>query len=145
MDPTGPRGYRLLAEVLVHSMATGTHSRAKAVAAGRAWGRTQGTSRTGEAGDADDRRDSVDRLVELLHEIGFAPEPRMDEGQRQIALRRCPFLVLAEARSEIICPVHLGLMQGAMEAWHSPVAVDRLEPFVEPDLCLAFLSPVGDP
>jgi predicted ArsR family transcriptional regulator len=145
MDPTGPRGYRLLAEVLVHSMATGTHPRAKAVAASRAWGRAQGTSRDGEGGDPDDRGDSVDRLVELLDEIGFAPEARMAAGQRQIGLRHCPFLELAGTRSEIVCPVHLGLMQGAMEAWHSPVAVDRLEPFVEPNLCLAHLSSVGVP
>ena len=36
-------------------------------------------------------------------------------------------------------------MQGAMEAWHSPVAVDRLEAFVEPDLCLAHLSSMESP
>ena len=144
MDPTGPRKYRLLAEVLVHSMASGPHPRAKAIAAGRAWGLAQGTSRGGEAGDAD-RGDAVHRLVELLDEIGFAPEVRMVVGQRQIGLRHCPFLELAETRSEIVCPVHLGLMQGAMEAWHSPVAVDRLEPFVEPDLCLAHLSSMESP
>ena len=73
------------------------------------------------------------------------PEARMAAGQRQIGLRHCPFLELAETRSEIVCPVHLGLMQGAMEAWHSPVAVDRLEPFVEPDLCLAHLSSQESP
>jgi hypothetical protein len=38
-------------------------------------------------------------------------------------------------------PVHLGLMRGAMETRGAPVAVDRLEPFVEPDPCLAHLSP----
>ena len=81
----------------------------------------------------------------LLDDIGFAPELRQGGGQMHIGLRHCPFLELAETRSEIVCPVHLGLMQGAMEAWRSPVTVDRLQPFVEPDLCLAHLATVGAP
>jgi predicted ArsR family transcriptional regulator len=36
--------------------------------------------------------------------------------------------------------VHLGLMQGALTAMRAPVTVDRLDPFVEPDLCVAHLA-----
>lgn len=139
MDPTGPRHYRLLAEVLAHSLATAHDPSARAVEAGRAWGRQQGSS-SGDGG-ASESRESVSRLVALLDEIGFAPERRDSDGQAQIGLRHCPFLELAVTRSQIVCPVHLGLMQGAMDAWRSPVTVDRLEPFVEPDLCLAHLTP----
>jgi len=57
-------------------------------------------------------------------------------------LRHCPFLELAETSAQVVCPVHLGLMQGAMDAWGAPVDVDRLDAFVEPDLCLAHLTPV---
>ena len=39
-----------------------------------------------------------------------------------------------------MCSVHLGLMQGAMQTWESPLTVDRLEPFVPPDLCVAHLA-----
>jgi hypothetical protein len=35
-------------------------------------------------------------------------------------------------------------MQGALETWAAPVSVDRLDAFVEPDLCLAHITPVGD-
>jgi predicted ArsR family transcriptional regulator len=141
MDPTGPRHYRVLAEVLADTIATGPDPSSRAVEAGRAWGRHQ-VSLSGD-GDDSGTGESVDRLVTLLNGLGFAPERREHEGQAQIGLRHCPFLELAANRSEIVCPVHLGLMQGAMDAWHSPITVDRLDAFVEPDLCLAHLTSAG--
>jgi predicted ArsR family transcriptional regulator len=60
-----------------------------------------------------------------------------------VGLRHCPFLELAETRKAVICPIHLGLMQGALETWQAPVTVDRLDAFAEPDLCLAHLSRQG--
>jgi predicted ArsR family transcriptional regulator len=135
MDRTGPRRYRLLAELLATELATGPEPAARAVEAGRAWGRRQAAPRG--------RGDSVTRLVGLLDDVGFAPVPRREGDQAQIGLRHCPFLELAETGSRVVCLVHLGLMRGAMEAWRSPLTVDRLEPFVEPDLCLAHLAPAG--
>lgn len=139
MDPTGPRHYRLLAEVLADGLATTPEGRGRAAAAGRDWGRRQ----QGPPGDEETSGpgESVDRLVTLLDELGFAPELRDSDGQARLGLRRCPFLELSETRSQIVCAVHLGLMQGALAAWRSPVTVDRLEAFVEPDLCLAHLTP----
>lgn len=61
--------------------------------------------------------------------------------QVPIPLRHCPFQNLAEQHGEVICSVHLGLMQGALTAMRAPVTVDRLDPFVEPDLCVAHLAP----
>jgi predicted ArsR family transcriptional regulator len=49
-------------------------------------------------------------------------------------------LELALDNASVVCPIHLGLMQGALSTWKAPVEVDRLEPFVEPGLCLAHLS-----
>ena len=82
----------------------------------------------------------VDRLVDMLDELGFAPQRRVVGGRQQVALRHCPFLELAEGRSAVVCPIHLGLMQGALEAWDAPITVNRLDPFVEPDLCLAHIT-----
>ena len=79
----------------------------------------------------------------MLDELGFAPERRGANGDHQIGLRHCPFLELAENRTTVVCPIHLGLMQGAMETWGAPVTVDRLEAFAEPDLCVAHLSARG--
>lgn len=137
MDPTGPRHYQLLAGLLVQSLASDPEPGERAVEAGRAWGRGQGA--TGGEGSTD----GVDQLVGLLDELGFAPEPSVNGGHTQIGLRHCPFLELAQSGPQIVCLVHLGLMQGAMEAWASPLTVDRLESFVEPNLCVAHLASAG--
>ncbi len=141
MDRSGTRHYRLLAEILAAAFAAERNPRAKALAAGRAWGRRLDSVLPPRPGDAPTVDEAVDHLVDVLGELGFAPERRETGGKLQIGLRHCPFLELAENRTGVICPVHLGLMQGAMETWGAPVAVDRLEPFAEPDLCLAHLTP----
>jgi predicted ArsR family transcriptional regulator len=140
MDRGGTRHYRLLAEILTAAYAAERNPRAKALAAGRAWGRRLDTTMQ-PPGDGAGVDETIDHLVDALDDLGFAPERREADGERQIGLRHCPFLELAENRTSVICPVHLGLMQGAMETWGAPVTVDRLEPFVEPDLCLAHLTP----
>ncbi len=57
-----------------------------------------------------------------------------------LSVRHCPFLELAAGHQRIVCPVHLGLMRGALEAWGAPVHADALDPFVDPDRCLVHLS-----
>jgi predicted ArsR family transcriptional regulator len=136
MDRGGTRHYRLLAEILSAALAAERNSRAKALAAGRAWGLRM-ESPPGRGITAEE---SIERLVDLLDELGFAPERRAAHGGQQIGLRHCPFLELAENRTGVVCPIHLGLMQGAMQTWAAPVSVDRLEAFVEPDLCVAHLK-----
>jgi predicted ArsR family transcriptional regulator len=139
MDRGGTRHYRVLAEILATALSAERNPRAKAVAAGRAWGRqVDHRSRPKRAASADE---AIDRLVGVLDDLGFAPERRTAKGKQQVALRHCPFLELAETRGSVVCPVHLGLMQGALETWAAPVSVDRLDAFVEPDLCLAHIAP----
>jgi len=46
---------------------------------------------------------------------------------------------VAEEHREIVCGVHLGLMRGVLAEQSAPVAAERLEPFVEPNLCIAHL------
>jgi predicted ArsR family transcriptional regulator len=138
MDRGGPRRYRLLAEILAMGFAAEPDPSAKALAAGRAWGQ-QLAPPAGKTkrGKPIGMRESIKHLVDVLDELGFAPERR---GQQQVGLRHCPFLEVAEARQAVVCPIHLGLMQGALETWQAPVAVGRLDAFAEPDLCLAHLT-----
>jgi predicted ArsR family transcriptional regulator len=138
MDRGGPRRYRVLAEILSIGLAADRNPSAKALAAGRAWGRQlQPPPRTAATIGAEE---SIEHLIDMLDDLGFAPERR---GEEQVGLRHCPFLELAETRKTVICPIHLGLMQGALETWRAPVTVDRLDAFAEPDLCLAHLSRQG--
>jgi predicted ArsR family transcriptional regulator len=142
MDPDGPRDYRMLAGVLADALARQGDPQERAVTAGRAWARTEAVAR-----DADvvrDHEQAVDRLADLLAELGFAPERRSAAADiGEIGLHNCPFLELADSRRDVICPVHLGLMQGALAAWDAPVTVDALIPFAEPGLCIANLTPRG--
>ena len=142
MDRGGTRHYRLLAEILTEALAADRDPRSKAMAAGRAWGRNVELAPEPSAPPTS-AEDAIDHLVGVLDEMGFAPERRTSDGRQLVGLRHCPFLELAETRGGVVCPIHLGLMQGALETMAAPVTVDRLDAFVEPDLCLAHLKPVG--
>jgi predicted ArsR family transcriptional regulator len=141
MDRGGARRYRALAEILVNGLTAERNPGDKALEAGRAWGR-QLTSPAHRAKGIG-AEESIDHLVDVLDELGFAPERRESDGEQQVGLRHCPFLELAETRASVVCPIHLGLMQGALKTWAAPVSVDRLDAFVEPDLCLARLTLEG--
>lgn len=154
MDPAGPRHYRALAEVLATSLATSPDPHTRSLEAGRVWGRGHATGLADTAPLTDtahlatssehpDAAEAIDHLMVMLDELDFAPEQLQSGEHSQIGLRRCPFLELALDRSEIVCPIHLGLMQGAMETWGAPVTVDRLDAFAEPDLCIAHLTTIG--
>ncbi|HEY1839379.1 MAG TPA: helix-turn-helix domain-containing protein [Mycobacterium sp.] len=136
MDPDGPRRYRLLAEILAAGLAGDQDAGARAMAAGREWGRGLKQPPRSATG-VPEAEESIGQLVGLLDELGFAPERREDE---RVELRHCPFLEVAESQNAVVCPIHLGLMRGALETWQAPVTVDRLDAFVEPDLCLVHLT-----
>jgi len=160
MDPAGPTNYRLLATMLTDHLASSSPDPAAAAAElGRSWGPhlvdVPTTDRGLKAGRARPARgEALTRMTGVLTDLGFAPEP---PGSRQttIRLHHCPFLSLVtgadngdrtgDGYGSVICTLHLGLMQGALAALQAPVTVDRLEPFVEPDLCVAHLAPAAPP
>jgi predicted ArsR family transcriptional regulator len=140
MDPTGPTNYRLLAAILTGYVARDPDAASIAAQLGRST--SPALVASSAQGRAPSRTRAVTQLVELLAELGFEPEPADGRRAREIRLRHCPFQNLAEQHGEVICSVHLGLMQGALSAMRAPVHVDRLDPFVEPDLCVAHLVSV---
>jgi predicted ArsR family transcriptional regulator len=87
-----------------------------------------------------DEEESVGELLRILGDIGFVPELVQSGKRREIWLRHCPFREVAEAHRDVVCAVHLGLMQGALAEMRAPLTADRLEPFVEPSLCVARLG-----
>ncbi len=137
MDPAGPTNYRLLAGILTGYVADEPDAAAIAARLGRSTSAAVVTSPP--RGRAPSKTQAVDELVGILADLGFEPEPAGGPRTRDIRLRHCPFQSLAEQHREVVCSVHLGLMQGALSAMRAPVTVDRLEPFVEPDLCVAHL------
>lgn len=141
MDPGGPRNYRLLAEILLSSLAADPDPSTKAADAGQAWGAYLTDRPTPAVILSADQ--AVRELVALLDELGFAPERRSSGKDVQIELRHCPFLELVETQAHLICPLHLGLMQGAMDTLGGASRVEGLEPFAESeesDLCVAHVT-----
>jgi predicted ArsR family transcriptional regulator len=140
------RSYRLLAEILTTLVVQHLPKPIPAaVEAGRAWGGYL-TERPApfERVDADT---AVGRLVGVLAEIGFDPEAekpdqRADppDAAARVRLRHCPFLEVAEHHRDVVCSLHLGLMQGVLAELRSPLTADRLDPFVGTSLCIAHLS-----
>jgi len=138
MDPTGPTNYRLLASILTGYVAGRPDAAGIAAELGRST--SPALVPSSAQGRAPSKTRAVTELVQLLAELGFEPEAADGPRTREIRLRHCPFQNLAEQHGEVICSVHLGLMQGALSAMRAPVTVDRLDPFVEPDLCVAHLA-----
>ncbi|MDQ2813809.1 MAG: helix-turn-helix domain-containing protein [Actinomycetota bacterium] len=143
MDRGGTRSYRLLAQILLSQLSSaGPEAGKTATQAGRAWGRFL-------AGPPPPFQQLTDeqvttRLITLLAGLGFAPEAGDDVPvPAVIRLRHCPFLELAEGYDQLVCRIHLGLMQGALAELHTPVTATRLEPFAEPGACLAHLEHAG--
>jgi predicted ArsR family transcriptional regulator len=138
--PAGRRSYRLLAEILTSYLANHTRNPEQAaLKAGEPWGRFL-TERPGPFRRVDAAA-ATQQLVDTLDEIGFAPEAVTAGRERQILLHHCPFRETAQAvHGEMVCAVHLGLMRGMLAELDAPMEARRLDPFVEPNLCVAGLT-----
>ncbi|MFG3200506.1 helix-turn-helix transcriptional regulator [Streptomyces sp. NPDC048192] len=143
MDRGGLRDYRLLARMLLSRWASADPAAAREEArqTGRTWGGL--LVQPPPSGERTAGR-SMAALVALLDELGFAPQAEGADGPggppRRIRLRHCPFLELAEEHGKLVCPLHLGLMQGALARLDAPLTATGLEPFAEPDSCVAHLA-----
>lgn len=149
-EPDGRHSYRLLAEMLA-SLVSGMlpDPEGAAIEAGRAWGRHLADppapfQRLGTA-------EALERLDRMMAGMGFRPEfehgadhPDPDPEEVRIRVRNCPFGTVAERHADVVCRLHLGLIQGALAEMGVPLAADRLDPLVEPHLCLAYLRRTRD-
>jgi predicted ArsR family transcriptional regulator len=137
----GRRSYRLLAQMLTGLVTEALPQPAQAaVNAGEAWGRY--LAATPSPARRIGTEEAVRRLTEVLADVGFAPGPVQDQPDAVMPLRHCPFREVAEEHRDVVCSLHLGLMRGALKEVRAPLGVDRLDPFVEPSLCLAHLTPL---
>lgn len=136
----GRRSYRLLAEILTSYIASQTKQPVQsAIKAGEEWGHY--LAERPAPFERVDATSATQQLVDVLDEIGFAAEPVTRGRKREIHLHHCPFRETAQKHREIVCAVHLGLMRGLLSEIEAPVDVERLDPFVEPTLCISHLVP----
>jgi predicted ArsR family transcriptional regulator len=98
----------------------------QALTIGRSWGRSLAAQRPAT-------QPPKEQLVTLLDGLGFSPLRRPDGD---VALRTCPLLEAARANPEVLCHVHLGLVQGASAAYGGADAGGELHAFAEPGACV---------
>jgi predicted ArsR family transcriptional regulator len=116
--------YRLLATMLTSVLANEADGQARAYAAGVRRGRDLQAAEPGSP------------VVELLDRQGFGATA----CGSCIEMRRCPFAALAEDAPQVICTLHRGIIDGVLAGAGAGRRVERLEPFVEPGLCVARLG-----
>jgi len=146
----GPQdSYKVLAEILASGIRDGEPAPgAVAAKAGRRWGQRL-EQQDGTSAEPLDSRRATDRIVALLDDVGFAPTIADSHNATAdaagaatvIEVHRCPFYDIAREHTDVICAVHLGLIQGALDQMQAPPSTVRIEPFVRPDLCLAHIAP----
>ncbi len=105
--------------------------------AGETWGRDLARQRGAGHTTPEAAREHA---VELLDDLGFAPQP--DETDSQIVrLTRCPLLDAARANPRVICSVHLGMVRGVLTEYGADPTGSHLVPFAEPGSCLLVVPP----
>jgi predicted ArsR family transcriptional regulator len=131
--------YRLLAEILISHLADSEPDPSpRAERAGRAWG----AHLIGRPPPftSISNQDTVDQVVHLHERLGFRPELKQATNGNEIVLKRCPFHQTATSYQSVVCPLHLGLIRGALAELGGGVEADSLQPFARHGACVAHLS-----
>jgi predicted ArsR family transcriptional regulator len=109
---------------------------AQAREAGRRWGRD--LSRERGAAPRPSIEEARTEAVALLGDLGFIPE--IDESVSRVRLTRCPLLQAAHVNRDVVCTLHVGLVQGALEQYGAADEPVTLVPFAEPGACVLTFS-----
>lgn len=142
-EALGPRSFGLLAEMLTGLVASLDGAGPAAVDAGRAWGRHL-VERPAPSQRLD-AQEATARLNRVLDAIGFQPSAHADGDDVEVRLHHCPFREVAERHTDVVCAIHLGLMQGALDEMRAPLDAESLDPFVTSNLCVARLRRTAVP
>ncbi len=139
IDPPATSEYAGLAAALARTLqATSPDPVATATRAGVEWGHELAASQPDVGGDA------PERALQLLDGFGFGPEPGpATRRQQTVRLTRCPLLQVARQHPDVVCAIHRGLVEGALEEYGDPRTEVDLVPFAEPGACLLHLRAGG--
>ena len=132
--------YQLLAGILAMSLASGGDEPSRrAEEAGRTWGHE--LMRRSDVSEAARGRNPIEQFVGLLEDCGFDPaHEESGDGEHTIVMSSCPFGKLADEYVDVVCPVHLGLMRGALDELDAPLVAGTLEPHAKAGGCVARLD-----
>lgn len=126
---TRVRDYVGLAGALAgHIQRTSKNPAKEAIEAGQQWALTEATG----GGPVDEA------IFERLDKLGFSPSVEESGPSITINLTRCPLLDAAKQNPDVVCNVHLGLLQGTVEQLDQAANV-QLTPFAKPGACEVLL------
>lgn len=57
----------------------------------------------------------TEKTLAMLEDLGFDPASVFDDGHTTVAFGHCPFAELAEAQPQVVCALHLGLLEGFVD------------------------------
>lgn len=103
-----PPVYPLLAQMLLQVVVADDADPDTVIEAGRDAGRSLAHRRTG-------RPDSCEDTVGMLEDLGFDPAYVVEGDRMNVAFGHCPFGELAQAQPDVVCALHLGMMEGFAE------------------------------
>lgn len=151
--------YRSLAEILAMELGdTAAERRQRAERAGRRWaGRILANAAAAApveptgAAEEPELDACADRIATIFERMGFGPQLTAvtdgPDGRRECAIRlhACPVRDLARSHPEVSCAMHLGLLHGLLDSRGTAAGKKtplhaELDPFVEPEMCVATVT-----
>ena len=143
MDPSSASdadAYKALAELLTSTFARASSAAITPADAGREWARLHvHPDDSGPARSPGQWLSKLGQMIDVLRGWGYTPQVSTSEDGREVsvALVGCPFLDLARENPAVVCGIHRGLIAGTMAQLGEDSTEVSLEPFVEPNRCLA--------
>ena len=136
------QGYRLLAQILTSTIAAKFPEVGDEMyEVGEQWG-SYLTSRPAPFEVLDE--EEIDRRVmDKLDALWFAPE-LCQTPRPHLLLHNCPFWESARSAPNVVCRLHVGMINGSLAELRSTQRVVELQPFVRPHLCQAWLGPAEE-
>ncbi len=133
----GSNDYRLLAEMLI-PLVRGRRAAEQAQGLAREWGAYLVAQQRPKPGARVPTGRNLALLQEAMARAGFDPRfRRLGGGEVEVTFRDCPFKELAEEHRDLVCALHLGLLEGILGAVKPPLGVREFEPQADKATCRA--------
>ncbi len=129
------RDHRLLADILAGLLTT-SRQRGQAHDLAREWGAYLVGRSAPRPGARRSGGVNLAALQEALDEAGFTPRFRRRSAKTvDITLRDCPFRDLLDEHRDLVCAVHVGLLEGVLGASRPALEMTSFEPLVDRGVC----------
>ena len=136
------QGYRLLAQILTSYIGMKSpDASAEMYTAGLEWGRYLTSQPTPY--EVMDEEEIDRRVMDKLDALWFAPE-LLSTPTPHMLLHNCPFIDSARTSPNVVCRLHVGMINGSLAELRSTQRVVELNPGIEAHTCRALLGLASD-